>query len=49
MSATTSLTWREQTAIRILLFVARIVAADGELAKEIQALANHIAFGDRKT
>lgn len=36
------MTWREKTLIRILLFVARIVAPD-TFRSEVQNLANHIS------
>ena len=37
------MTWREKCVIRILLLVAKIVAADEDLATEIRHLANHIS------
>jgi hypothetical protein len=35
-------TWREKVVVRILLLVARMLAADAELARDIHHLALHI-------
>lgn len=37
------MTWREQLLIKILLLVARIVADDPAIAREIQTLATHVS------
>jgi hypothetical protein len=44
-----NLTWRELTIIRILLFIAKLMAQNAEVKQELQQLQNHIAYGARQT
>lgn len=37
------LTWRDKTVIRILLIVARMLANDSNVLRELERLASHIA------
>jgi len=41
------LTWREETVIRILLFVAALIAQDEKTQGEIKSLCAHIQYGPR--
>lgn len=37
--------WRERCVLRILCFIAKLVAEDVETKKAIQDLANHLSSG----
>lgn len=41
-------TWREKTVIRILLIIALMVNEDGDLARALRDLGNHIAHSEPK-
>lgn len=42
-TTTVPLTWREKTVIRILTIIALMLSQDEKIAREIHALATHVA------
>lgn len=47
-SRTEHLTWREQTLIRLLLLVARMLSDEQWVHQEIQTLSTHISVNGRR-
>ena len=41
------MTWKEKTVYRILCLIAVALADNQDLKAEIEALSNHINYGDR--